>query len=384
MSRKKPSVLILIDWFAPGYLAGGPIRSVVNLVRSFSDEIDFSVITTDRDFGKEEPYEGIQANTWIDWEGHARVLYFSKDAISREVVINLIHEGKYDILHINSFFSPNFSLWPLYQAAKGKLQNKIIISPRGIFGEKALAHKGLKKKVFFGLFKRKRIWKQVLFHATDETEKNGIIKMFGEGVKVHVCPNIASMSAQTWQPKEKVAGKLKILFLARIVPIKNLNILLDAAKALKGDSIEISLCGPIEDPEYWKSCEAIIAGFPDHTRVTLKGSMPPAEIRKELDVNHILCLPTKGENFGHAIFESLSAGLPAVISDKTPWVGLEEKTAGYDLSLENPGSFAEKLQEFVEMDQEEYDRWSVGAWNVADNYLKKSQIRKKNLSLFQP
>ena len=30
-------------------------------------------------------------------------------------------------------------------------------------------------------------------------------------------------------------------------------------------------------------------------------------------------LPTGGENFGHAIFEALSCGVPALISDRTPW-----------------------------------------------------------------
>ena len=32
----------------------------------------------------------------------------------------------------------------------------------------------------------------------------------------------------------------------------------------------------------------------------------------------LLFLPTKGENFGHVILESMSAGTPVLISDTTP------------------------------------------------------------------
>lgn len=34
-------VLIFIDWFAPGYKAGGPITSNVNIVEHLSDKLDF-------------------------------------------------------------------------------------------------------------------------------------------------------------------------------------------------------------------------------------------------------------------------------------------------------------------------------------------------------
>lgn len=41
-------VLIFIDWFAPGYKAGGPITSNVNIVEHLSDKLDFYVITSSK------------------------------------------------------------------------------------------------------------------------------------------------------------------------------------------------------------------------------------------------------------------------------------------------------------------------------------------------
>ena len=49
----------------------------------------------------------------------------------------------------------------------------------------------------------------------------------------------------------------------------------------------------------------------------------------------VMLLPTLGENFGHAIIEALDAGLPVVISDRTPWRNLEQAGVGADLPLED-------------------------------------------------
>ena len=46
----KPQVLVFIDWYKPYYKAGGPVRSMVNLVEHLSDRIDFHIVTSDRDY----------------------------------------------------------------------------------------------------------------------------------------------------------------------------------------------------------------------------------------------------------------------------------------------------------------------------------------------
>ena len=48
--------------------------------------------------------------------------------------------------------------------------------------------------------------------------------------------------------------------------------------------------------------------------------------KKYFGNNDFLILPTKGENFGHVIAESLSASLPVIISQNTPWRNLQLAT----------------------------------------------------------
>ena len=58
-------LLIITDWFAPGYKAGGPIQSCVNLCAALNTDYDIYVLTMDTDHGETEPYPGIEAGKWI-------------------------------------------------------------------------------------------------------------------------------------------------------------------------------------------------------------------------------------------------------------------------------------------------------------------------------
>ena len=57
--RKK--CLIFLRYYLPGFQSGGPVRSVSNLVDVIGDRFDFYIVTSNRDFLKEEPYDCVEA-----------------------------------------------------------------------------------------------------------------------------------------------------------------------------------------------------------------------------------------------------------------------------------------------------------------------------------
>ena len=89
---------------------------------------------------------------------------------------------------------------------------------------------------------------------------------------------------------------------------------------------------------------------------------------------HFFILPTFHENFGHSIFEALSAGCPVLISDQTPWHDLEEKKAGWDLPLNDESLWKDKLNELIKMSDDEYQEWSRGARKVAEEYVNSLEL----------
>src|SRR5579863_7029524 len=72
----KPKILLLVAHYLPGVKSGGPIRSISNLVEALGDEMDFRVVTTDRDQDEAEHYAGITPDRWTR-VGKAEVLYLS-------------------------------------------------------------------------------------------------------------------------------------------------------------------------------------------------------------------------------------------------------------------------------------------------------------------
>ena len=73
----KTKVLAFIDWYKPGYKAGGTVTAFSNFVDHLENNFDFNIITRDRDYFENESYENIISDTWIK-RSKTKVYYLSK------------------------------------------------------------------------------------------------------------------------------------------------------------------------------------------------------------------------------------------------------------------------------------------------------------------
>lgn len=71
-------LLILTEWFAPGYKAGGPIQSCINLCLALKNKYEIYVFTTDTDHGEANPYHGIIADKWVIHANTGVQVYYAK------------------------------------------------------------------------------------------------------------------------------------------------------------------------------------------------------------------------------------------------------------------------------------------------------------------
>ena len=187
MQKKK--ILIFIDWYLPGYKAGGPIQSIANLVNHLDDELDISIVTSNKDLGMNTPYADLTFNTWLNRDNY-RVIYLDEANQNSNMYRKLLTEHHYNAIYLNSLFSVRFTLLPLWAAIK--LKSEIVLAPRGMLGEGALNIKKIKKQLFLALFKFLKIAKRVTWHATAETESEEIKQHFGNDVKISIAPNLSS------------------------------------------------------------------------------------------------------------------------------------------------------------------------------------------------
>ena len=77
----KSRLLIIAQWYTPGFKAGGPIRSIQNLVDLLKDEFDIYVFTSDHDHGDIIAYENVELNNWIKHNDHS-VFYADKSHLT--------------------------------------------------------------------------------------------------------------------------------------------------------------------------------------------------------------------------------------------------------------------------------------------------------------
>ncbi len=60
----KPTILVLAETYLPGLHAGGPVRSLANMVEWFGTDFNWKIVTADRDFRAKTPYSEIEPGQW--------------------------------------------------------------------------------------------------------------------------------------------------------------------------------------------------------------------------------------------------------------------------------------------------------------------------------
>ena len=383
-SNKKPIVLILCNYYLPGYKAGGGLRTLVHMVERFKERYDFRIITRDHD-GDDVPYTSVKINDWNENDG-TQILYLPRDKIKLSNLRELITKVKPQLIYINSVFS-TLSIF-LLTLRKLKLIPviPIILAPEGELSDGALQLKAKKKKTFIKFARSFGLYRDLIWKVTAEPEKIETERFKGSGGEIHIAPNMPSKSVfETYKQElkpEKIVGEAKFIFLSRFMRKKNFKWLVDNLNGIQGN-LQIDIYGPIEDEEYWKETEQSIEKLPANVKVEYKGYISHEKVTETVFKYHYFVLPTLGENFGHVFVEALAAGCPLIISDRTPWVDLENKQIGWDIPLENPYEWTEKLNHCINLDNISYTKLSINARQFAYQWLADPTIEESTLRVLQ-
>lgn len=336
-------VLALIDFYLPGYRGGGPVKSLYNMVEQLAPEIRFDIVTQNHDLGESAPYAGLPSGEWVSLdEGRSRVFYLPSDVNRLKAFRQIAQTTEHDVVYLSSFFSPVTTLpFLLLRLLRLIPRRPVVLAVRGEFSPAALGLKRLKKAAYLQVARRSGLLRHVLFQATSGDEAADIRRVLGDSTQIVVAGNLPTAPASEPE-RTPYSGPLRVVFLSRVVPMKNLDFALDVLKNVS-QPLRFTIYGPLEDEAYWQVCQQKLRELPPHIQAEYKGSVPPQEVTATLREHDFFFLPTRGENFGHAIVEALAAGCPVLISDRTPWKGLESYGCGWDLPLSEPQAFAQRL-----------------------------------------
>jgi glycosyltransferase involved in cell wall biosynthesis len=385
-----PVVLVLAGCYLPGYKAGGPIRSIENLVAALGREFRFRIVALDRDLGERSPFPGVVANRWVR-VGHADVMYVQPARRGLlDMCVLLWSVDRNTALYLNSFFDRRFSMLAVLMCWLRLCRPRsVVLAPRGEFSPGAMRFKSARKLLYIRIFRWLGLYRRVIWHASSNFEAADIRRQFPLLKRIDVAPVISGLNAHAEKretsgrdARPKKPGQLRAVFVSRFSPMKNLSGALRMLNGVSGD-VSFNIYGPAEDASYWEECRGLIAGMPPNIRVQYRGEIEHERVGQVFAEHELFLLPTLGENYGHVIGEALASGCPVLISDQTPWRNLEAEGVGWDIPPAETERFRSVLQQCVDGDDEWHTALSMRAMKYAATRTSDPEIIDANRRLFQ-
>jgi glycosyltransferase involved in cell wall biosynthesis len=174
--------------------------------------------------------------------------------------------------------------------------------------------KWLLKQVYLKAFEERNLERATAVHFTAEEElRTSVVR----GRSNFVLPCIVDFETygNRARPNPETMP-IRILFLSRIDPKKGIDLLIDALSRLakEGLDFELILAGSGEQ-KYEDRVKAMIdnAGLSNRTRMT--GFVEGLAKANLFENSDIFVLPSHQENFGIAVLEAMTFGLPVIVSN---------------------------------------------------------------------
>ena len=399
----KTKILIAIDWYRPAHKAGGPITSIENLVNLLGDDenLEFYIICGLFDYGALEPLP-VEQEAWVK-VGKAQVQYWHPKRLNLNTWKQVIQQLKPDVVHMQGLWSIKFSILPLLAAQSCRETTpiaKIIVSPRGMLTPQALKQKQWLKAPVAWVLKRLNAYKNVVFHSTNDQETKEIAKYLGIGAisgdnntssripqnlgpaknPILQMPNVPRSLYRENSKYTKIPNHLHWVFVGRISPEKNPMLLLQALQMLDCSTTG-NFIGGYQNEPYFTEFKNAINNLPAQHQVKYLGELGVDEIAEHLTQCDLLINASISENFGHAMAEALSAGVPILVGPNTPWQELWEAKAG-EVAQYSPRGFAAAMDKFASMDSTTHKQFREGATQYFADRCELSATKAKYLNIY--
>lgn len=210
---------------------------------------------------------------------------------------------------------------------------KLVVSPRGMMSRWAWRHNDWKKKIARTLIHPGALAAVDGWHATSE-EEAADIRALGFKQPVCVAPNgvdapdfsAAASAAAHWNTACPAVGKRPVaLFYSRFHQKKRVIELIDLWLEHAPQDWLLLLVGIPEDYDP-TSLERYVMRNSGAGRVqAFSGTDRPAPY----PVASLFLLPSHNENFGLVVAEAMAHGVPALVTDTTPWRAINEGGLGW-------------------------------------------------------
>lgn len=307
--------------------SGGPARCITALTDSLAAAGDCSIILLSQAL-----YNDIVVTADPNSRVDRQLIYsYSKLALKtgwplKYLLDSIILKAKPALLHNHGLWtSGNYHI----ASAAQRFQIPLVIHPHGMLEPWALQYRGWKKRWALRLYQRRNLEMAALLFATAEQEAESIRKL-GLRQPIAVIPNgIKSMPILNKTLGERLRSEPRMaLFLGRIHPIKGLLNLVEAWGRIRPAHWRLYLAGPDEGGHLTVVMRRI-RELGLETAIEYVGEVEGDTKIRLLAHAELFILPTFSENFGIAVAEALSYGIPVITTHGAPWKELVTRSCGW-------------------------------------------------------
>lgn len=260
------------------------------------------------------------------------------------------HIHEYDVVHCHG-------IWHFGSVAPFLFKNNTpkAITIHGLLDHWALHHGYWKKKIFSSLFQKRFLKKANLIQINNHDELNDLRQYLGfQHPNVAIIPNGMQLDElATLPPKGTFRQKFGlptdkkiVLFMGRLNIKKGLDLLLPAFQkyAQQYDDTILVLAGP--DDGYQALTERFISDHHLAHKMIMVGMLTGELKKAALADADIFALTSYSEGFSIAALEAMTAGVPALVSNR---IGFDGTVAQYHAAHEVPLTVEGVLEGLVQM-----------------------------------
>jgi glycosyltransferase involved in cell wall biosynthesis len=326
-------------------LRGGPSVSMHNMLKALSRRgIAAELVTTDDDGGSARL--DVPLDRFVEIEGRS-VRYFPRQTLKYEFSAPMLrwlraHIRRYDIVHTHGLFS----FAPLAAAWRARAAGvPYIMRPAGVLDTWGLRNKSrLVKALSLRIVEGPLLCSAAAVHFTTPLEQERAAELalpirpivLPTGMEIEASPQEVSLPPANAPAVDD--GKRMILYLARIHPIKCVDVLLRAYAALDDRQSTALVIAGDGDAALLARLKQLAAELGLGSEVRWVGFAEGTLKRWLLSRAAVFALPSASENFGMAVVEAMSAGKPVIV---TSGCGLADFVRRHGAGMVTDGSVAE-------------------------------------------
>lgn len=146
-----------------------------------------------------------------------------------------------------------------------------------------------------------------------------------------------ALPEREWLP----GGRLRVLYIGRLHPIKGIENLLRALKLLEDETVTLEICGS-GDAAYSLGLRELVHQLGLGRCVSFRGHVDGGDKLNTFMQADVCVVPSFTENFGMVVAEALAHAVPVIASQGTPWVELEARDCGLWVN-NSPESLAQAI-----------------------------------------